>query len=159
MGQGNAVAAPYNMVALAIAVAEENTVLMVQEARLDCRGTYYVPAGRSRAGEDPLQTAVRVTRQKTGLDVEATGVLGIEHSLPVGQFPGQLRVIVQVHVLGGQLRSKPDEHALDAMWVQLGDLKRLRLRSDDFMPWVRDKAAGMLQELPVSSWRAVGKLK
>ena len=145
------------MVALAVAVGDASTVLLVQEARLDCRGTYYVPAGRSKQGEDPLQTAVRVTQQKTGLIVEADGVLGVEHSLPVGQFPGQLRVVVRVRVIGGQLRTKPDDHALDAMWVRLGDIPRLRLRSDDFLPWVQDESEGLLQALPVASWRAVGK--
>ena len=154
--QGYGVAALYNMVALVLVAGRDDTLLMVQEARLDCRGTYYPPAGRAADGEDPMQTAVRVTRQKTGLDIEVEGLLGVEHNLPVGRFPGQIRFIVRGVVVGGRLRTHQDEHALDAMWVRLPDVARLRLRSDDFVPWAQDELAGLLQTMPLSSWRSVG---
>lgn len=146
----------YTFVALAFCVDPQKRVLLVQESKPDCRGSYYVPAGRGLSGEDPLRTAWRVTFEKTGVDMEPLGVIGIEHNPPIAQYPGQLRVLVAGQAKGGLPKRKEDEHSMGAVWIPHADVRGLKLRSDDFLPWMDDVVSGEQPLLPAAYWRALG---
>lgn len=152
--------APYAFVSLTLCLDETQHVLMVRESRADCRGKFYVPAGRGNPGEDPLAIAWRTTLEKTGLSIEPVGILGIEHTPPFAQFPGSLRTIVLAKAVGGTLKTNEDEHSLDALWMPHQVLRELKqLRSDDFIPWLEDAVMGMQPYLPVASWRTLGSVR
>lgn len=101
-----------------------------------------MPAGRAHPGEDPLATSLRTTLEKTGLRVEPVSVIGIEHNPPIAQYPGQLRVFVVARYVGGVLKMREDEHSIDASWIDYNDVRGLKLRSTDFLPWLDDVVLG-----------------
>lgn len=146
----------YTFVALTVCLDNANRVLVAREARPDCRGQFYLPAGRCLPGEDPLRTAWRVTTEKTGLSIEPLGIMGIEHNPPVGKFPGQLRVFVRAAASGGVLKMTEDEHSMAGAWVPYDQLRDLKLRSDDVVPWVDDAVLGHVPIMPIAFWRAIG---
>jgi len=148
-------AALYTFAAYTLCVDSTERVLMVRESRPDCRGRFYVPAGRANPGEDPLATALRTTAEKTGLRVEPVSIAGIEHNPPIGQYPGQLRVFVVAKFVGGVLKMREDEFSLDATWVPYSDVRQLKLRSQDFLSWLDDVVLGQ-PALPAVSWRSLG---
>lgn len=156
MGKARGVASLYTFVALTICIDTSNRVLLARESRPDCRGQFYVPAGRGNPGEDPLRIAWRVTAEKTGMSIEPVGIMGIEHNPPVGQFPGQLRVFVRANTNGGLLKMTEDEHSMGASWVPFDQVRELKLRSDDFVPWMDDAVMGHAPVMPAAFWRAIG---
>ena len=156
MRDGANVPAPYSFISLTICMDAAQHLLMVREARPDCRGKYYIPAGRGNPGEDPLAIAVRTTSEKTGLVVEPFGLIGIEHHPPIGQYPGQLRAFVLARALGGVLKTQEDEHSIEALWMPCAVVKELKgLRSGDFLTWFDDAMLGQ-PYLPAAAWRARG---
>lgn len=146
----------YSFVALTFCIDASKRVLLVQESKPDCRGRYYVPAGRGETGEDPLRLAWRVTLEKTGLEVDPFGIVGIEHNPPIGQYPGQLRVFVVAQALDGLPKRTEDEHSMGAVWVPHEDVRGLKLRSEDFLPWLDDLISGTQPLLPAAFWRTLG---
>lgn len=150
------VTAPYSFVALTLCFDAAQRVLLVQESRPDCRGKYYVPAARGQPGEDPLRISWRTTAEKTGLQVEPLGIIGVEHNPPIGQYPGQLRVFVVARPGGGRLKLTEDANSMRALWVPYTDIRDLKLRSDDFVPWLDDAVLGLQPMLPAVQWRTLG---
>ncbi len=150
------VPALYTFVALTFCVDAHKRVLLVQESKPNCRGRYYVPAGRGEPGEDPLRIAWRVTMEKTGVDVDPLGVIGVEHNPPIGPFPGQLRVLIVANAQAGLPKRTEDRHSMGALWVAHGDVRGLKLRTDDFLPWMDDLVAGQQPMLAAPYWRTLG---
>lgn len=150
------VPALYSFIALTFCIDDQNRVLMVQESKPDCRGRYYIPAGRGDAGEDPLRVAWRVTREKAGVEVDPIGIVGIEHNPPIGQFPGQLRVFIVGQWVSGLPKREEDRHSMGAVWVPHADVRGLKLRSEDFLTWLDDLVSGAQPILPTAFWRTLG---
>jgi ADP-ribose pyrophosphatase YjhB (NUDIX family) len=58
-------------------VLRHGKVLLVRRAIEPFCGYWDIPGGFCEADEHPTQTAVRETREETGLDIELTGLLGL----------------------------------------------------------------------------------
>jgi phosphatase NudJ len=95
---------------------------------------YYLPAGRVEPGERLVDAARRETLEETGVPIELTGILRIEHSaIPEGAV--RCRVFFLGHPCDDTPpKSQPDEDTLGACWVALDELDRYPLRG----PEVRD---------------------
>jgi len=156
LGQSGGVPALYSFVALTLCIDSQRRVLLAREARPDCRGRYYVPAGRGNPGEDPLHIAWRVTAEKTGVSVEPSGIAGVEHNPPIGQYPGAIRVFVVASYLEGIPKRTEDQHSMSAAWVAHDQVRGLDLRSEDFLPWLDDLIQGDQPILPAAYWRTLG---
>ena len=100
--------------ACAVIQREDGAILLVQRRNPPEAGLWSVPGGKCLPGEAPEDTAVRETREETGLDV----VIGAElwtvelplddgHTYRVHDFSATVR--------GGVLQSGDD--AADANWV------------------------------------------
>ena len=156
IGHDSPVPSLYTFVALSVCLDTVNRVLLARESRPDCRGQFYVPAGRGNPGEDPLGIARRITAEKTGLSVEPLGILGVVHNPPVGKFPGQLRVFVRARPQGGVLKTVEDRNSMGAVWAEHDRVRDLKLRSDDFVSWLEDAVLGQAPILPTAFWRTIG---
>lgn len=92
---------------------------------------WYLPAGRVEPGEDLAEAAVRETLEETGVRVELTGILRIEHT-PRPSGDARMRVIFTARPIGDDTPNfEPNEHALEARWVTLPELDLLPLRGDE----------------------------
>jgi len=97
-------------------------LLLVRRGREPGRGLWSLPGGRCEPGEDAAATAVRETREETGLAVRAGAVVGqVERPGPAGVT----YVIddVACTVVGGRLAAGDD--ADQARWVSAAELAAL----------------------------------
>lgn len=89
---------------------------------------YYLPAGRVEPGEDLYAAARRETLEETGVPIDITGILRIEHS-PMADGVVRCRVFFLGHPRDDTPpKSVPDEDTLGAAWVSLEELHRYPLR-------------------------------
>ncbi|NXD32529.1 NUD18 phosphatase, partial [Spelaeornis formosus] len=108
----------------------QDAVLLVQEAKPECRGRWYLPAGRVEPGE-PIETALRrEVREEAGLLCEPLTLLALEE-----RGPAWIRFAFLARPTGGTLKTLEDADAesLQATWWR-GDPRSLPLRSLDILP-------------------------
>jgi phosphatase NudJ len=100
---------------------------------------WYLPAGRVEPGETFLEAAVRETREESGIDVELTGVLRIQHNPRGAPASTRLRVFFLARAKDATQppKSTADEHSLEAGWFTLEEAGRLPLRGDEVQEWMR----------------------
>lgn len=115
----------------AIIFNEQQEVLMIQEARSACAGSWYLPAGRVQPTE-LLETAIeRAVLAESGLCFEPISIIKVESS-----HGNWFRFVYTGRITGGQLKtaSKADEQSLQACYVN--DVGNLALRSRDCLPLI-----------------------
>ncbi|KAL4842906.1 hypothetical protein H8958_021973 [Nasalis larvatus] len=54
-------------VVLAVFLSEQDEVLLIQEAKRECRGSWYLPAGRMEPGETIVEALQREVKEEAGL--------------------------------------------------------------------------------------------
>lgn len=108
-----------------VVVRKKDRFLIVHERKHG--QLWYLPAGRVEPGETWIQAAHRETLEETGVPVEVTGLLRIEHSpSPQG---ARIRVVFVAEPLDDTPpKSVPDEESLEAAWVTLEELAQYSLR-------------------------------
>ncbi|NXW61580.1 NUD18 phosphatase, partial [Eurystomus gularis] len=117
-------------VVLAVLFDDEDRVLMVQEAKLECRGRWYLPAGRMEPGESIVAAMRREVKEETGLECEALTLLALEE-----RGPAWIRFSFLARPTGGTLKTleEADAESLQATWWA-GDPCALPLRAPDILP-------------------------
>jgi 8-oxo-dGTP diphosphatase len=109
------------VVGVGVVVVADDRILLIQRGRDPGRGLWTVPGGKVRFGETLRQTALRETREETGLEVEVGDVAWVGEIIDSGHH-----IVINdffATVTGGTLRAGDD--AADAAWVDLdrvGDL-------------------------------------
>ncbi|GAA3387663.1 NUDIX hydrolase [Cryptosporangium minutisporangium] len=125
--------APNSIVVAATAfVAEtDGRILLIQRADT---GRWALPGGVLGLGERVTDTAVRETREETGIDILITGLIGIysnpRHVLAFsdGTVRQQFSLCFRAHPLGGS--PSPSAEFLDVRWVDPGTLRELDIHPD-----------------------------
>ncbi|NWS63114.1 NUD18 phosphatase, partial [Chunga burmeisteri] len=117
-------------VVLAVLFNEEDRVLLVQEAKPECRGKWYLPAGRMEPGENIVGAMRREVKEETGLECEALTLLALEE-----RGPAWIRFAFLARPTGGTLKTleEADAESLQAAWWA-GDPCALPLRALDILP-------------------------
>ncbi|XP_062452862.1 8-oxo-dGDP phosphatase NUDT18 [Rhea pennata] len=117
-------------VVLAVLFNERDEVLLVQEAKPECRGKWYLPAGRMEPGETIAAAVRREVREETGLECEPLTLLALEE-----RGPAWIRFVFLARPTGGTLKTLQDADAesLQAAWWP-GELSALPLRAPDILP-------------------------
>jgi ADP-ribose pyrophosphatase YjhB (NUDIX family) len=114
-----------------VLVEQANKILLIKESKAECRNTWFLPGGRGEPDESILRTAVRESKEETGLDVELTGLLYVDHA--VGPMPdgnrNRIRFVFLGQPLGGAIKVAEDEHSICAGWFSEAEASRLELRS------------------------------
>lgn len=60
----------------------QDEVLLVQEAKKECRGSWYLPAGRMEPGETIVEALQREVKEEAGLQCEPLTLLSVEERGP-----------------------------------------------------------------------------
>lgn len=112
----------------AVIINDQNEVLLIQEAKASCRGTWYLPAGRVEPNESLVEAIKREVVEESGLVVEPTGLVCIEEN-------GRrwFRFTFACKVVGGSLKKieQADSESLQASWFK--DLHSVHLRNRDIL--------------------------
>jgi 8-oxo-dGTP pyrophosphatase MutT (NUDIX family) len=123
--------------ATAFVVDDHDRVLLIR--RTD-NGLWALPGGAQDFGEYLAETAVRETREESGIDIEVTGIVGIytnpHHVMAYddGEVRQQFSVCFRASYVGGE--TTPSDESSDVRWVaaeELADLPihpSMRLRID-----------------------------
>ncbi|KAM5264612.1 8-oxo-dGDP phosphatase NUDT18 [Ctenodactylus gundi] len=100
-------------VVLAVFLNEQDEVLLIQEAKRECRGAWYLPAGRMEPGETIVQALQREVKEEAGLDCEPVTLLSLEE-----RGPTWIRFVFLARPTGGILKTskEADAESLQAGW-------------------------------------------
>ncbi|MEU4337975.1 NUDIX domain-containing protein [Micromonospora lupini] len=107
---------------------EQGRVLLIQ--RTD-NGLWALPGGAQDFGEFIAETAVRETREETGIDVEVTGVVGIYSSpnhvveYSDGEVRQQFSICFRAQFAAGKPTTSDESSAV--RWVPFGELDTLSI--------------------------------
>ncbi|ROT25858.1 NUDIX hydrolase [Micromonospora sp. HM5-17] len=130
-------------------VDDQDRVLLIR--RTD-NGLWALPGGAQDFGEYIAETAVRETREETGVDIRVTGIVGIytnpNHVIEYsnGEARQQSSICFRAEYLGGEPRTSDESSAV--RWVARAELDTLdihpsmRLRIDHGYQWNRDPYIG-----------------
>lgn len=128
-----------------IVVNDQGEILMIR--RTD-NGNWAVPGGGMDLGESITQTAVRETREETGITCEITGLVGIytnPHHVILYTSNGEVRqefsIVFTARPVGGELR--PSSESSEPRWVPPEAVESLQMH-----PSMRQRIDRYLAELP-----------
>lgn len=88
-------------------------MLLVQEAKKECRGSWYLPAGRMEPGETIVEALQREVKEEAGLHCEPLTLLSVEE-----RGPSWIRFVFLARPTGGILKTtkEADAESLQAGW-------------------------------------------
>jgi len=113
---------------VSILVVEGDRVLLGKRGGSPGKGTWSFPSGYIDYEENFLTTAIRETKEETGLDVEVCSIINVVSSFVSPRFHF-LGIYVLARVLGGQLVAGDDLEAVD--WFPLaGPLPEMGFQED-----------------------------
>ncbi|XP_053124930.1 8-oxo-dGDP phosphatase NUDT18 [Hemicordylus capensis] len=117
-------------IVLAVLLNEENEVLMMQEAKSECRGRWYLPAGRMEPKETIVEAMQREVQEETGLQCRPLTLLAVEE-----RGPTWVRFAFLAQPTGGTLKTlqEADAESLQARWWDR-ESPALPLRAQDIVP-------------------------
>ncbi|XP_007529199.1 8-oxo-dGDP phosphatase NUDT18 [Erinaceus europaeus] len=100
-------------VVLAVFLNEQDEVLLIQEAKKECRGSWYLPAGRMEPGETIVEALQREVKEEAGLLCEPLTLLAFEE-----RGPSWIRFVFLAQHTGGLLKTteEADAESLQAAW-------------------------------------------
>ena len=111
-------------VAAATFIRQNGRVLLIKRAVEPEAGKWALPAGYVDYGEDPLEAAIRETREDTGLTVEITGLFDVMLTSSMYQV---IVVIYEAHPISGDLRPLDDAEAV--AWFAPHELPEIAFES------------------------------
>jgi ADP-ribose pyrophosphatase YjhB (NUDIX family) len=106
----------------------EDRVLLIRRTDNDL---WALPGGAQEVGEYVAETAVRETKEESGVDIEVIGVVGIytnpHHVVEFsdGEVRQQFSICFRGRPLGGELR--PSDESSEVAWIGAGSLDTLHI--------------------------------
>jgi ADP-ribose pyrophosphatase YjhB (NUDIX family) len=91
-------------IAVNVAVIHDHKILLTQRDDFE---TWILPGGGVEQGESIARTAIRETKEETGLEVALTRLVGIYSRL--GNFFGGHIVLFAAKAIGGEIKCQPGE--------------------------------------------------
>ncbi|WP_232295025.1 NUDIX hydrolase [Parafrankia sp. EUN1f] len=151
---GGGGARKYQRIAAYVVCVQDERLLLVRTGPSVAADAarWTLPGGGLEHGETPEAGAVREVEEETGLDVEITGLLGVDSIREFWadrntDFHG-LRILYSGHVVGGELRSEVGGTTDLAAWIPLADVAGLYRLSlvDIALGLIRTGTAGGMRE-------------
>ncbi|XP_018425720.1 PREDICTED: 8-oxo-dGDP phosphatase NUDT18 [Nanorana parkeri] len=119
-------------IVMGVILNDQDEVLMMQEAKTECLGTWYTPAGRLERGETLVDGLCREVKEETGLTCEPITLLAVEE-----RGAAWVRFVFLAQHTGGTLKSpaSADKESLQASWWDR--VSPLPLRCRDILPLLK----------------------
>jgi len=119
-----------------LVIRDDDRYLLVEESDPNGGTVWYLPAGGVKAGEDFLAAADRETQEEAGVTIEPVGLLGADQVLAEDGRLTKIRMVFLGKVVGGSLKSTPDDESIRAAWFRPGEIPNLRLRDAEVIEWI-----------------------
>ncbi|XP_016429594.1 8-oxo-dGDP phosphatase NUDT18-like [Sinocyclocheilus rhinocerous] len=103
----------------AVIFNSKNEVLMIQEPKAVCLGSWYLPAGRMEDGESIEEALKREVKEEAGIDCQPITMLQIQE-----KGPSWIRFAFLAEKTGGSLKT-PEEANADSLQAQWYDRESL----------------------------------
>ncbi|KAK2898928.1 hypothetical protein QQF64_031710 [Cirrhinus molitorella] len=115
----------------AVIFNSKDELLMVQEAKPECYGRWYLPAGRMEERESILEALQREVKEEAGIDCQPITLLLVQE-----QGPKWVRFVFLAEETGGSLKTtaEADSESLQAQWWDRES--PLPLRARDILPLI-----------------------
>jgi phosphatase NudJ len=113
----------------ALAVVRRNDRFLLVHER-EHGELWYLPAGQAERGESLAAAACRETLEETGVPVQLTGILRVEHT-PVASGARVRAIFLAEPIDETPPKSVPDDYSLGAAWVSFDDLAKYPLRESE----------------------------
>ena len=132
-----------------LVVAEHDGRYLVIKEAFD--EVWYLPAGGVEHGETIAEGARRETREEAGIEIEPLGMLRMEeHMRSNGTY-------VQRFVLAGkpltfEPKATPDHHSVEARFLTLAEIRKLRLRDPEVIEHILDHQRALGGALPMAPY-------
>ncbi|KAM8974536.1 8-oxo-dGDP phosphatase NUDT18 [Pelodytes ibericus] len=119
-------------IVMGVLLNEQDEVLMMQEAKAECWGSWYLPAGRLEKGETLVEGLCREVSEETGLLCQPLTLLTVEE-----RGTAWVRFVFLAEHTGGCLKTadSADSESLQATWWDM--VSSLPLRSKDIIPLIQ----------------------
>ncbi|KAM4675580.1 8-oxo-dGDP phosphatase NUDT18 [Discoglossus pictus] len=119
-------------IVMGVLLNEQDEVLMMQEAKTECWGSWYLPAGRLEQGETLVEGLCREVSEETGLLCEPLTLLAVEE-----RGAAWVRFVFLAQHTGGFLKTSDaaDSESLQASWWDT--VSPLPLRCKDILPIIQ----------------------
>ncbi|XP_053320155.1 8-oxo-dGDP phosphatase NUDT18 [Spea bombifrons] len=119
-------------IVMGVILNEQDEVLMMQEAKAECRGSWYLPAGRLEKGETLVEGVCREVKEETGLVCQPLTLLAVEE-----RGTAWVRFVFLAQHTGGSLKTSlsADAESLQAAWWDTVSVMPLRCK--DIVPLIQ----------------------
>eukprot|EP00731_Ephydatia_muelleri_P024771 Em0016g1042a len=109
---------------------QEGKVLLIQEAKESCRGSWYLPAGRVEPNETLEAAVKREVLEEAGLECEPDALISVEY-----RSRSWVRFTFTGHTTGGVLKTpdKADKESIQAEWFPCDEKSLPILRAPDIL--------------------------
>lgn len=110
-------------------VQNKDRYLLIEEAKETEKHHWYFPGGRVFTGETLIEAAIRETKEEAGVKIKPTGILRIKHHVDRNKVqPDWIRILMKAEYLGGAIKKSSDQESLQAAWLTIDQIKKLKLR-------------------------------
>lgn len=120
-----------------VVVEHEGRVLLVRERKHG--QLWYAPAGGMEPGESIADAAIRETREEAGVLVEPLGIVRVDQEWQRAEsgIAAWWRFVLRAHPVGSIApKTTPDEHSLEARWVDPAAIASFPLRHPEVVDLV-----------------------
>jgi ADP-ribose pyrophosphatase YjhB (NUDIX family) len=108
---------------------KDEKYLLIQEAKKEWSGKWFLPGGQVKEGETPETAAHREVREEAGCDVLLHGIFYLKYSKKT--FTDQLAVFYAASLVGEEiLKQQPDKHSLTVKWFGPEEIEHLSYRDN-----------------------------
>lgn len=114
-------------------IEKDGKFLLVQEAKVKCRGKWNLPAGHLEVGEDIFAGAKREIKEETGCDAELTGICQIGNRRR--KDLSFIAVLFAAKLLHETIHIDSPEEILDVRWFSYEEILTMKddIRNVDLM--------------------------
>jgi len=106
---------------LTTCVRQNDSLLMVQEAKAKAFGLWNFPSGKLKRNEDIFQGTIREAKEETGYDIELTNLLSIQNIIRKEPI---IRIVFNAQIVSGDISFNTKE-ILQVKWIPIIVLEKM----------------------------------